>query len=255
MSDDPRILFVDIETFPMVAYTWGRYDQNVIGVIHESSICAFSAKWRDGKHVTMALPDYPDYTPGERRDNEDLSLIGDLWNLLNDADVVVAHNGTSFDVKVINARFAKYGLGPPSPFKIVDTLLEWKKYMRTSSNKLDDVGAHLGAGRKISVHFDLWEGCMAGDAAAWAKMKRYNRRDVVQLEKVYERLVPWISGPNVGAWRSGVRCPKCGSTQVQARGTAVAKNMTYQRYQCLGCGGWSRSPKADARKPALLHIA
>jgi len=117
--EQPKILVLDIETLPNQGYTWGRWDQNVIRFTQESCVATWVAKWLgDNKIISKALPDYPGYMPGSY---DDRALIQDLWNLFNEADVIIAHNGDQFDIKVATGRFILHGLKPPSPFKTIDT--------------------------------------------------------------------------------------------------------------------------------------
>lgn len=238
----PKILFLDIETFPNVAYVWGKYDQNVIAFKQESCIATYAAKWNDGKVFAKALPDYPGYKGGSYNDK---GLTVDLWNLLNEADIVVAHNGDDFDLRVIRARFLAYKLPPPAPFKSVDTKKVAKKVARFNSNSLADLGEYLQEGKKIKTDFDLWKGCIEGDPESWSKMIRYNKQDVNLLAKVYNRFLPYVDNhPNMALYGQGV-CPKCGSENVQYRGYAVCSTRKYRRFQCKECGGWGRATKSE----------
>lgn len=235
----PRILLIDIETLPNQSYTWGKYDQNVIAFKQESCIATFAAKWLDEPVFAKALPDYKGYKAGSY---DDKALVQDLWELVNEADIIIAHNGNSFDIKIIQGRFIFHGLTPPAPFKTVDTKLMVKKVARFNSNKLDDLGELLGEGRKIKTDFDLWLGCINGDMRSWARMVRYNKQDVILLEHIYKRLLPWSTNhPNVGIGLDGERCPNCGGTKLQSRGYAVALTRRYKRFQCQQCGSWGRS--------------
>ena len=68
-------------------------------------------------------------------------------------------------------------------------------------------------------------------------------RDVIATELVYLKLLPWIDNhPNVGAYEPSTEavCPKCGSDNLQRRGTSILQQGRYPRYQCQACGGWSR---------------
>ena len=151
-----------------------------------------------------------------------------------------AHNGDKFDIKMANSFFIKYGLTPPSPYKSIDTLKIAKKIFRFNSNKLNDLGEYLGIGKKINTGgFQLWLRCLRGEKSAWAKMKRYNKQDVVLLEKVYNKLVPWDNSNT----EMGFVCPICGSTNLQKRGWNINKIYKSQRYQCRDCGRWSQSNK------------
>lgn len=241
----PKTLFVDIETFPIVGKVWGIWQQNVIKTVRWSTICAFDAKWYGEKqHITKALPDYRGYKPGEVDDEK---IVRELWELLNEADIVVAHNGDEFDIKVMNARFIKHGLPPPAPFKTVDTKKAAKLKFRFGSNRLNDLADYLGLGRKEQTGgFDLWEECLAGNMKAWAHMKKYNKQDVNLLEAVYVRMLPWMDKhPNVGLWMGGRdRCQNCGSLDIQYRGRAYAETRVYRRFQCNDCWKWNRSTKS-----------
>lgn len=232
-------LFLDIETSPNLAYVWGMWEQNVIEFEREWYVMCFSAKWENGEHITKGLPDYRGYKKGSEDDEK---LVKELWHLLDKADMVVAHNGDQFDLKKINARFSFYNLTPPAPYKTVDTKKVAKRYFGFNSNKLDNLGEHLGLGRKVKHEgFELWKACMAGDSKAWRTMKLYNKQDVVLLEKIYNHFLPWISNhPNAGMFEEGTRCPKCGGEKLQKRGFALNQTTRYQRVQCQDCGGWGR---------------
>ena len=115
-----KVLLLDIETAPNIGYVWGKYEQDVIKYIQEWYVLCFTGKWLDsGKTVTLGLPGFPDY---EKNRTDDKALIEELWKMLDEADVVVAHNGDKFDIKKINTRFLVHGLTPPAPYKPVDTL-------------------------------------------------------------------------------------------------------------------------------------
>ncbi len=240
----PRILLIDIETFPLLMYAWRAWETDALRIIEDTSVCSFSAKWLGGKHITKALCDYKGYKPGSRDDSK---LLADLWKLLDDADMVSAHNLDRFDAKKINYRFLVHGLPPPSPYQHLDTLKEIKKVASYDSHKLNELCRVQNIGRKLRTGgADLWFDCLGGDRKAWARMKRYNAHDVRLLEPVYLLIRPWMKGhPNLGLYNDITGCPKCGSTRIQARGWAMTAACRYRRYHCQACGGWCR----DARKP------
>lgn len=240
---EPKILFIDIETSPIVAYTWGpKWETNIIEFIEQSQILCFSAKWFNGPQRTKGLIDYKGYKKNILDDKE---IVQDIHSLLDEADIVVTQNGISFDHKVINARLIKHGFMPPSPYKMVDTKVEAKRYLKLPSYGLDDMGEYFDLGRKLSHEgFNLWQKCMAGDKKAWNLMKKYNAQDVLLTEKLYLKIRPFMrSHPNFSVYNDKNACPKCGSNKVQARGYAVNSTMMYQRAQCMSCGGWFRFGK------------
>jgi len=249
-----KILIWDVETFPNLGYTWQKWETDVIRFVQESCMATFVAKWLgEKKIISKALPDYKGYKPGSY---DDRALVADLWKLLDEADVVVAHNGDSFDTRVANARFLAHGMKPPSPFKSIDTKKAIKRVARFNSNKLDDLSFTFFHDRKLKTDFDLWHNCILGDKKAWRKMVEYNRKDVLLLEKLYLYIRPWISNhPNLTIGGELPACPKCGSKNLQMRGTARSMTQVYRRYQCQDCGGWTRSIKADKGKGATCANA
>lgn len=249
-----KICILDIETSPLIAYSWGpSYETNLIEVIEQSQVLSFSAKWLGGKHITKGWPDYKGYKKGIL---DDRNLIKDLWEIVNEADVIVGQNLRDFDMKILNARFLFHGLKPPSPYKTVDTKVEAKKYLRMPSNKLDDLGGYYGIGRKVEHEgFGLWKKCMAGDKKAWRRMKRYNYKDVVLTERLYILLRPWMqSHPNYGMYHDKICCVRCGSWRIQSRGYAINNTTKYRRLHCQKCGAWMKAPSNVASIRPLTGI-
>lgn len=226
-----KILFFDIETTPNLGYWWhGLWEQDIIKIKKEGSVLCFAYKWADSKQTHFV---------GLNRKNRK-QLAKELWKIFDEADIIVAHNGDRFDIKKSNVFFLKHGLTPPSPYKTVDTRKEAKKHFMFNSNKLTDLGKFLELGEKEQTGgFSLWEGCMSGDRKAWHTMEVYNRQDVVLLEKVYKKLLPWMkSHPDTLLGE----CPKCGSDRVQSRGLSVTRKGSKSRLHCQSCGGWHLSP-------------
>lgn len=259
----PKIVTLDIETAPLESYTWGLWDQNVgLDMIKtEWSILSYAAKTLGAKGVT-----YRD-TGGRGVANvrDDRGLLADIWDVLNEADIVVAQNGKRFDLRKINARLLMQGFSPYSPVRVIDTLSAAKAHFGFTSNKLAWMSKHLTDAPK-SEHkkfpgFELWAECLKDNPKAWAEMKKYNMRDVVATEKLYKRLRPWISNhPNLGAYSPTTEehpCPKCGSEETQKRGVTTTQQGQYHRYQCTACGSWSRGkdkvhPTKKNRKNLLV---
>lgn len=247
-----RIALVDIETSPMVSYTWGAYEQNVLKILEQSQIICFSHKWLGEKKIHVkSIADYDTYRKGKI---DDRKLVRDLWMVLDEADVVIAHNGDSFDIKKSNIRFAAHDFDSPSFYKTIDTKKVAKRYFRFDKNNLGELGLYFAEGNKMSTGgFELWDQCIAGDPKAWAKMKLYNRRDVELLERIYLRLRPFMADhPNLNVIEGTTQaCPSCGGKHLQARGFNFTRTGRSQRHQCVDCGAWSsgthRSAKSSLR--------
>src|SRR4029078_8668904 len=76
-------------------------------------------------------------TPREAKNQNDKRIVKNLWKLLNEADVVIAHNGDRFDLPKINARFLIHQIKPPSHYETIDTLKTARRKFGLTSNKLD----------------------------------------------------------------------------------------------------------------------
>jgi len=243
MPSKTRILFFDIETMANKIYAWGKYEQNAIAYSQHWYMLSFAYKWYGEKQTYVkGLPDYKGYS---KNPTNDKLLVQDLWKLFDEADVVVAHNGRKFDVKKSNARFIIHEMNPPSPYKILDTREVAKRRFRFDSNKLDDLGDYLKIGRKLNTGgFDLWLGCEKGDMKSWAKMKKYNKQDVILLEKVYDKMLPYIDNhPNVALMDGNLRhCPNCGGSNLLRQGFHYSRTTATQQYQCKDCHSWHSAP-------------
>lgn len=248
-----KILLFDIETSPNLGAYFQLYKEgNIVWTEKNWHVMSWVAKWLgDKKTIIKALPDYPGY---KKNPEDDKALCEDLWKLLDEADVVIAHNGDQFDIKKMNARFIVNGLKPPTPFVSIDTKKVAKKYFNFDSNKLNDLGVILGLGEKEDTGgIELWKQCINGDMDAWKTMKKYNKQDVLLLEKVYLHMRPWMTNhPNMNLLGdTNHSCPNCASAHMQKRGTGRTRTTVYQRYQCQDCGAWSRGEKIDVEKVIL----
>lgn len=245
-----KILLLDIETAPNKAYVWGLWDQNIyLDQIEEPGyVLCWAAKWLGDKKIMF----------NSLHDSSSEDMINEVHTLVDEADVVIHYYGTRFDMPTLNQEFLFWGLNPPSPYKQIDLLKTVKAKFRLPSNKLDYVAQYFKLGAKLPHKgMRLWRGCMAMDPKAWKIMERYNKQDVVLLEKLYDILLPWISNhPNTGLYVDTdiPVCNHCGSTHLQKRGTYHTATMSYQRYQCQGCGSWLKERTSSLSKEKKASI-
>lgn len=233
----PKILLLDIETAPATAYVWKLFDENIglEQLISPSRMLCWGAKWYRGEY----------FSADERTDR--LGMLKALHDLLGAADAVVTYNGDRFDLPKINGEFVANGIHPVAPIPSID-LYRTVKQLGYQSNKLMFIGEHLGIGKKVDTGgFKLWAQVLAGDERSWAKMLRYNKQDVVLLEKLYTKLRPYIkTHPKLHVGRE--RCPACGSASVQRRGVRRTKAFLIERLNCQGCGTWFDGSKSREGK-------
>jgi uncharacterized protein YprB with RNaseH-like and TPR domain len=202
----PKILFIDIETSPIIAQVWRLFDQNVgLNQIQvDWSILSFCAKWKDSDEII-----YMD-TRNQADANDDTVLLDALWRLLNEADFVVGQNSKRFDVKKINARFIMNEMPKPSTFRQIDTLEIAKRQFGFTSNKLEYMTDKLCTTYKKLKHGKypghiLWSECLKGNPEAWDEMEEYNKNDVLSLEELYDILSSWDDKlPNFDVYVDGI---------------------------------------------------
>lgn len=237
----PKVLFFDIETAPILGYVWGLFDQNVgLNQIEKDwHVLSWCAKWQGDRGIM-----YSDQRRAKIIE-DDKAILKEIWKLLDEADVVVTQNGISFDVKKLNARFILHGFQPPSSFRHIDTLRIAKKHFAFTSNKLEYLSDNLNKKFKKQKHkkfagFDLWKQCLAGNKQAWDEMRRYNKYDVLALEELYNKLVPWDASINFNVYHDGLETAcKCGSTEFRRNGHVYKSTGKFQRYTCKHCGAES----------------
>jgi len=234
-----RILFIDLETSPITAHTWGLWQQNISikQIVESTEVICFGARWYGKKQVVFRSVHHD----GKK------TMLKELHALMEEADAIVGWNSKSFDHKHIRREFLEAGMLPPSPTKDIDLMLETKRNFRFPSYKLDYVAQTLGIGAKVEhTGFDLWLGCMAGDEKSWRMMKKYQIQDVNLLIDLYEKLLPWIKHPNVSAYTidEDSACTNCGGKDLKRRGYETLNTGRYQKFQCKKCGKWMRGKSA-----------
>lgn len=254
----PKVLLFDIETTPLSAYVFQKsvWKGNVTSdqVISEWYMLCWSAKWLyDDKVMSSRL------TGNEARAEDDSRITKKLWNLFDEANIVIAHNGDGFDVPNMNTRFIVNNLPPPSPYQTIDTKAVAAKQFGFTHNSLNALARIFGFEAKKDTDFELWKRCRTGDEAALAYMEEYNIGDTTLLEKIYLKLRPWIRNhPNVGLYMDATEttCPNCGSQDVtwlknKFHYTSTSK---FPIFVCK-CGAYGRGRKSQVSKEVKEVLA
>ena len=243
-----KLLLLDIETSPNVAHVWGLFKQNIAisQLINSSYVMCWAAKWLGDNEVF-----YGSVRQGKKK------MLQRIYKLLEEADAVCHYNGDRFDIPTLNKEFLLQGWAPPSSSQSVDLLKTARQKFKFPSNKLDYVAQALGVGGKTKhAGHQLWIDCLAGNQVAWATMEEYNKNDVILLEKVYNKLLPWVKNhPNVSLYNgTPMACTHCGSTNVIKRGYYYTNTVKYQRFHCKDCGSWGKSKSGETLKEGLSNV-
>lgn len=223
-----KILVLDIETKPAVVYTWRLFDVTIglEQVIETPGTICFCAKWLGEKGSEF----YSEWEHGHEE------MIKQAHRLISEADAIITYNGDKFDIPKLMGEFVLAGLTPPPPPTSIDVYKAVRK-LGMFSNKLAFIGPALEVGAKVKHEgFSLWADTLKGCEKARAKMKKYCIQDVILLEKVYNRIKPYIRNhPHTGAHG---QCGNCSSNKLQSRGYRYTKMFRTQRLQCQNCGAW-----------------
>lgn len=254
-TDGPKILVLDVETAAAEVLTFGRFKQNIgqANILKEGGwiLCA---AWRwlgSSKTESVWL------SPVEIEAADDGPLVGHIFDLMQEADAIVAHNGLGFDHKVIQTRSVYHGFGSLPAVKVIDTLQMAKKNLRLPSNRLDSIGEYFGLGRKLATNgIELWKKVQQGDENAMLQMVEYCEQDVNLLHEVYLKLraVGNAANFNAGLYykhdeEPTLRCPTCGSSNVAATGRAITTTLSvFDEYLCQDCGSIHRNRQTKTTK-------
>lgn len=212
-----------------------------------SVIVNFGYKWLgDKKAQVLTIDQYPNWF-SKRKGLNDHGLLKAALDIMDEAELTVAHYGDRFDKPFFNGRCLINKLNPPAPAKMRDTWYIAYKTFNFSSNRLKNLAAILGLDeqkydKKIPDEWPgWWMRTLAGDEQAIHDMAKYCAQDVQTLEQVYLRLRQFDNAhPRVTEDRA--KCPVCGG-DVNYRGFALTANQRYRRYQCKKCGKWGRDTK------------
>lgn len=231
-----KILLYDIETSPNLGYSWQKYEVNIIKFVKERELLSIAYKWLGDSKVTCLT---------RKGLKSDYALVEKVRELFQEADIIIAHNGDSFDAKILKARMVYHNMPPTKRLTSVDTKKVAKAQFNFNGNGLQDLGEFLKLGSKMKHSgFDVWLGCMANDPKAWKEMIEYNKQDVVLLEKVYKRFLPWITNhPSIGKivsphQHSVADCPNCGSSDTTKQGYRGTHSSISRQWRCKSCLSW-----------------
>ena len=252
----PKLLHYDLECTLSKSYHFGQYKQNlsVKQQVQEGHLLSHAWAWGDEPVVGSIL------TREEVLNHDPERLVLEAWSLLDNADVVVAHYGKKFDIPKLNGYFLKYGLQPPSPYKVVDTKEISSKKFLLPFNSLEYLAKALGVQQKIdNSGIQLWIDCDHGKQEALDEMLAYNIGDVEALRDVYYRLISWDNnGVNMALYNDDHTslCTHCGSDGITSLDGkyAYTANRKYSLFRCNSCKAILRSNSKTGSGNSLVRV-
>lgn len=247
-----KILFWDIEIAPKLSFHWDNWGVNIghSQQVTDKFLLSHSWAWNDGEIVGDVLNSEEAVAQNDER------LVAQAWQLLDEADIVVAHNGKNFDIKVINGFFLRFGFPPPSPYKVIDTYRIAKRKFKLTSNSLAYLAKFLGVTDKLdSGGWESFKKAYYGEPEALAEMLVYNKGDIDTLRQVYYKLRTWDNdGVNMGVYSEHPSvCANCGSDNLYVidgkfQYTTVS---SFGLIRCVDCNAVSRFRKST---PLAINV-
>lgn len=175
-------LVLDIETTALEA------DRGVM-------LCAsYISSTEPGKVKTIRQDDPDINSEWECKRGNDRELVKQTAALIRDHDVIIAHNGTRFDLPFVRTRCLRWRLAPPKDVKIVDPLSIAYRKFRLRSNSLGAISDYLGIeDRKTPLDMSVWADAMLnGNKRAMNLIVEHCEADVRVLAGVLNHVKQFV---------------------------------------------------------------
>jgi hypothetical protein len=197
-----KVVFVDIETslIEMYGFRLGMQRPNIESLVGKSQTKLLTAAWGTwadlyeyGPDGVISVGNHHRKMAFKRDPLDDTYVLRQLWKVLDDADVVVAHNA-AFDTGWIEGRFMDLGWKQPSKYYVYCTFRTLQG-LNGVSKKLDYLSQKLIGTEKVKHEgLPLWVGCSEGDRECFEKMETYNIGDIYDtLYQVYLRTALYVN--------------------------------------------------------------
>jgi hypothetical protein len=197
-----KTVFLDIETSLLEIYTFrlGMQRPNIEALKEGSQTKLLTAAWgtwwdlyNGGAEHVVSVSNHHDKAAFKEDPLDDTYVLASLWHVLDDADIIVAHNA-SFDRGWIEGRFLDLGWKKPSKYYVYCTY-QTLHGLNGVSKKLDYLSQKLIGTEKVKHDgFQLWIDCQNGDVEAFKKMEAYNIGDIYDtLYKVFMRTALYVN--------------------------------------------------------------
>lgn len=236
MEKNIKRLFFDIETSPMIVYSWRTgYKLNIPtdNIIEDWKIICISYKWQNEDVVRNLTWD---------KNQCDKEMLEKFISIANEADEIIAHNGDRFDIKKIRTRCIYHRIPMFPKYRTLDTLKKARSGFTFNSNRLDYIAKFLGVGAKLEHEgFNMWVKCLQGDKKALKDMVKYCDMDIIVLEDVYLAMEHYIK-PNThaGVINGNMKysCPSCGNDEdlTLLKNDVTEKGTISRVMECNTCG-------------------
>lgn len=155
--------------------------------------CSYESSEKPGKVRTIRQDETnPLWRKGVRGDDKE--LVKQVNGLIRAHDVIVAHNGSRFDIPMLRTRALRWGLAPLKEVKLVDPCtIAWRKF-KLRSNSLGRIADYVGIkDKKTPLDMSIWADVMLnGSPAGMNKIVEHCEADIRVLRGVLDFVKPFI---------------------------------------------------------------
>ena len=246
-------LYFDIETSFNLCAVWSVGHKISVGyesIIKERAIICICYKFEGSDKVYHLTWDK----------GNDKKMLQKFAEIINTADEVIGHNSDKFDIKWVRTRCIYHGIPMTHDIKSIDTLKAARGKFRFNSNRLDYLGKYLGLGEKMETGgFSLWKDIVLKNSKkAMNTMVAYCKQDVLLLEKIFQKINPYIpvkTNAAVMFERKPLTCPEClGEHTVINKHKISAAGMRTVVMQCRDCGKYFSVSQAKFDRAKMVPV-
>lgn len=128
------------------------------------------------------------------RRGDDKETVKQVAAILADHDVLVAHNGTRFDMPFLRSRMLRWNMPRLPQLKIIDPCTIAYRHFKLRSNSLAAVADHIGVReRKTPLDMSTWaDAFLNGSRSAMNKIVEHCVADIKVLEGVLRVVTPYV---------------------------------------------------------------
>ena len=123
MNGSSKILLLDLETGYNICTAFSLWQDGLpwSSIQSERYIICASYKWL-GQKTIYNISILDDMKRFKKDPTDDKYMVKEFRKILDQADMLVYHNGDKFDLRFLNTRTVLHGLPPPPPIPTMDTL-------------------------------------------------------------------------------------------------------------------------------------
>jgi hypothetical protein len=234
-----HVVGFDLETSPSQFYGWGTGEQyvDVKTLVKGTETKVITAQYMNSLEKK---PKYLEWHWSKEKGGDDRKVVEGIAEIVNKADIVIAQNGKSFDIRVLQERAKVLRCTPINVDFMIDTLTYSRSSFRSMSHRLDYRSKQYGLGGKHTMNMQDWIDIVEGRTKPQTKMVPYGLKDVVDMDKMFWLDLPYAQLPKstvskilklIGS-HNKLSCPECAAKR---QSKFNCEKLNAKKFKCLNC--------------------